>query len=239
MPPAGPLVQEALDLYYSALPAQVKALPPALSLGALPLLTAVLALYLARCLWAAATARPVPTIEVPLSPGACVSACVVLWVDLWWLGGWVVGLVGRRRLLWGREGSCCVWRVRVSNAFPPPSNEWMGPDPDVTLHRIAAITQDDGVTEKPSASQELLVRARAHHVFRGFRNDKRGGGEHLPIDPRSDSLINPSPHPPTNRARTGQGPPWIPAVLRPLHLAAARGGAHHDGQGRACVQTEI
>jgi hypothetical protein len=68
---AGIDVQEAMDLYYSALPAQVKALPPAVSLGVVPLVTAVLAILLSRWLWAAATALPVPTIDVPLSPGAC------------------------------------------------------------------------------------------------------------------------------------------------------------------------
>lgn len=63
-------VQEALDLYYCVLPSKLQSLPPALSLGVVPLLTALLAVVLARGLWAVATARPVPTIEVPLNPGA-------------------------------------------------------------------------------------------------------------------------------------------------------------------------
>ncbi len=62
-------VQQAMDLYYAALPAHVQALPPVVGLGALPLVTAVLAVLLARWVAAAARALPVPTIEVPLNPG--------------------------------------------------------------------------------------------------------------------------------------------------------------------------
>lgn len=55
-----------------------KALPAAasLSLGAVPLATAVVAVLLARWLLARARALPVPTIEVELSPGESSSTCV-------------------------------------------------------------------------------------------------------------------------------------------------------------------
>ena len=97
-------VQEALDLYYSAL-------PPTLSMWLVPLLTALLAVLLAHGLWAAATARPVPTIEVPLNPGA-LFVCV---------NGSVDGGNGRRAAaLLSIEGdpmcAVCVW-----TACPPPN----------------------------------------------------------------------------------------------------------------------
>lgn len=206
----------------------MKALPPALSVGIIPLLTAVLAVLLARWLWEAATALPVPTIDVPLHPGPCVFVCVVL--------------RARSNPIEALQ-RIGVRRTDISKSIIVVSLT------DTPLHRspTTAITQDDGVTVAPSKSQELLVRTyidTLQHAFNGGsdRNLRRRLTPACPADNNTNhthqfeaSALTPSAENQPKCKHTGQEPTRLPAVLRPRYLAVAGGGAHHDGQGRACI----
>ena len=84
------------------------------------------------------------------------------------------------------------------------------------------------MTVAPSKSQALLVRAclvRPAFCCCCCHQQKN----------KAASSTIPSPlsiHLPHVKHPAGQGPPGLPAVLRPGHVAAAGRGAHHDGQGR-------